>query len=580
MSMYLAIKSAFALLTPKQRREYWLVAVLLSITAIADLVGIAAIIPAITALIDFQSAVDKGYLRTLYLWLGEPEKPVFLAMVTAGAIGFIWGGALMTTLGVFARQRFVRRVSADISARAFNHYMAQSIEPFYERPGSEFLRNVSTISEHVATGIIDSSFIIISRAFQLSLIAMLLMLFNVSVTLFILLSIIAAYFLVYSVVKKNLKRMSAENFEAHKRLNQVITGSYVDYRNIHIDARVPDYVQRFRRIKAKTSKKTANIEILSTIPRNFIEILGMTLLLIAAYYLGKSAENTHQLVATISLFAIAAYKILPAAQQIYHAVSKVTGAAVVFEKVKEEWQSLPFTAPVAASGRAVDDFFRQLSLDGVCYAHQGQDWVFQNLTADLTLAGVVRISGPSGAGKTTLIELLAGLRKPQVGTIRLDQVDLNDIPRPQWWASIAYVNQNGYLFEGTLLDNIAGSVSSYDAPLYNRIYDICGLDSLPGETISEGATNLSGGQKCRVLIARALYKKAQLLFLDESLSPLDVGSAKAILRGIQQAFPTCCIFIISHRSEELEEGVHQELGLRPANPQTSTTSSTRGNEGR
>ena len=295
----------------------------------------------------------------------------------------------------------------------------------------------------------------------------------------------------------------------------------------------------------------------------------MTLLLIAAYYLGKSAENAHQLVTTISLFAIAAYKILPAAQQIYHAVSKVTGAAVVFERVKEEWKSLPFMASMAAPSRAADDF-RQLSLDGLCYAHHGQDWVIQNLTADLTLTGLVRINGPSGAGKTTLIELLAGLRKPQAGKILIDRADLSDISLPKWWASIAYVNQSGYLFEGTLLDNIAGSAC--DAPLYNSIYEICGLDSLPGETISEGATNLSGGQKCRVLIARALYKKAQLLFLDESLSPLDVESAKAILSGIQKTFPTCCIFIISHRSEELEKG-YQELVLQPANAQISTSPS-------
>ena len=565
--MYSAIK--FALLAAKQRREYWLVAVLLSITAIADLVGIAAIIPAVTSLIDFERAVEKGYLHTLYLWLGKPEKPVFLAMVTAGAIGFIWGGALMTTLGVFARQRFIRRISADISARAFNHYMAQSIEPFYQRPGSAFLRNVNGVSERVAAGIIDSSFVILSRAVQLGVIAALLMAFNVRVTLFLLLIIAGAYFLVYSLIKTKLKRMSVENFESQKQLNQMITGSYADYRNIHIDGRLRDYLEHFRQIKTRTSRKTANIEILGTIPRNFIEVLGMTLLLIAAYYLGKSAENTHQLVATISLFAVAAYKILPAAQQIYHAVSKVTCAAVVLESVKEEWQSLSFTAQEPAPSRAVDDF-RQLSLDGVCYAHQGQDWVFQNLTADLTLTGVVRINGPSGAGKTTLIELLAGLRKPQAGKILIDRVDLNDIPLPKWWASIAYVNQSGYLFEGTLLDNIAGSAC--DAPLYNRIYDICGLDSLPGETISEGATNLSGGQKCRVLIARALYKKAQLLFLDESLSPLDVESAKAILSGIQQTFPACCIFIISHRSEEFEEG-YQELVLQPASAQTSITSS-------
>lgn len=557
--MLASIKSAFALLSTKQRREYWLVVVLLSITAIADLVGIAAVIPAITALIDFQSAVEKGYLHKLYVWLGQPDKPVFLALITAGAIGFIWGGALMTTLGVFARQRFTRRISADISARAFNYYMAQPIEPFYARAGSEFLRNVNGISERVATGIIDASFVIFSRAVQLAVIAAVLMALNVRVTLFILLIIGGAYFLIYSLIKRKLKRMSAENFDAQKQLQQMISGSYADYRNIHIDGRLKDYLQHFRLIKTKTSKKTANIEILGTIPRNFIEVLGMTLLLVAAYYLGKSADSTHQLVTTISLFAIAAYKILPAAQQIYHAVSKVTGAAVVFDRVKAEWTTLPFSPPANTQPEARVNY-KKLSLSGLHYAHQEGAWVIQDLTAKVDLTGVVRISGPSGAGKTTLIELLAGLRCPAMGTISLDESDLQSIPQAQWWASIAYVNQNGYLFEGTLKENIAGNERPLDQSLYQRISDICGLHTLPGDLVSEGATNLSGGQKCRVLIARALYKKAQLLFLDESLSPLDVESAKAILRGIQQAFPDCCILIISHRSEELEPG-YQEIVL-------------------
>lgn len=568
--MFSAINSVFALLTFKQKREYWLVAILLSVTAITDLVGIVAIIPAITALIDFEMAVEKGYLHTLYIWLGEPEKSKFLAIVIAGAIGFIWGAALLTTLGVFARQRFIRRISADISTRSFNHYMAQSIEPFYGRPGSEFLRNVNGVSERVATGIIDSSFVILSRTVQLGVVAALLMLFNVRVTLFILVIIAGAYFLVYSLIKRKLKRMSGENFESQKLLNQMITGSYADYRNIHLDDRLGNYVQHFRQIKAKTSKKAANIEILGTIPRNFIEVLGMSLLLIAAFYLGRSSENTHQLLTTISLFAIAAYKILPSAQQIYHAVSKVTGAAVVFERVKLEWKSLPFAPPVSAPTEAACAF-RRLKLENLCYAHNGRDWVIEGISAELTLKGVVRITGPSGAGKTTMIELLAALRKAQSGAIYADGINLRDIPQSRWWASIAYVNQNGYLMEGSLQENIAGMSGGIDLPRYKRIYSICGLSSLPGEFIAEAATNLSGGQKCRVLIARALYKNAPLLFLDETLSPLDVSSATNILAGIQAEYPDCCIFIISHRSEELG-GDYQELSLSHDDPITASQS--------
>ena len=570
--MFSAIKAAFKLLTLKQKREYWLVAIILSFTSIADLVGIAAIIPAISALIDFQGAVGKGYLHKLFVFLGQPEETEFIIIITSGAIGFIWGAAILTTLGVFARQRFVRRLSADISTRSYSYYMSQSIEPFYKRPSSEFLRNVNGISERVATGIIDASFVMISRSVQLCVIAALLMTFNIGVTLFIFSIISSAYFLVYSLIKKKLKRMSSENFESHRQLNQKLSGSYADYRNIHIDDRLRDYIKTFKEIKTRTSKKSADIEVLGTIPRNFIEVLGMTLLLTAAYYLGKTAEDSHQLLTTISLFAIAAYKILPAAQQIYHAVSKATGAAVVFDKVKNEWQTLALNHPEMASASQVVSF-NYLELKSLSYAHCGSEWVVHDFSAFIKLKGIVRITGPSGAGKTTLIELLAGLRAPQCGSIYIDNSNLDNIPRSQWWASIAYVNQSGYLLEGAILDNVVGHSTNVDKKHYQLVSEVCGLESLPVEMIAEGATNLSGGQKCRVLIARALYKKAQLLFLDETLSPLDVDSAKAILHGIRAEFPSVCIFVISHRNEELDDD-YQELAVTPAATSSKVTMSS------
>ena len=548
--MLAEIRSAFALLSPKQQREYWLVAILLTLTSIADMVGIAAIIPAITALIDYEGAVQKGYLNTLFNFLGQPEKSVFLIIVTGGAIAFIWGGAIFSTLGIFARQRYIRRISADMSTRAFGLYMNQSIEAFYDRPASEFMRNVNGVSERIATGIIDTSFVIISRSIQLFVIAALLMAFDIRITIFIVLSIAVAYFLIYSLIKKALKRMSGDNFESQRQLNQMISGSFADYRNIHIDGKLKKFSAHFHEIKSKTSKKTANIEILGTVPRNFIEILGMTLLLIAAYQLGKSASDSHQLVTTISLFAVAAYKILPSAQQIYHAVSKITGALVVFQKVKEEWQGLD-KQKVRDTPEFSDLTPNRIDVRDLCYSHNNRDWVINSLNAVITLEGIVRISGPSGSGKTTLLEILAGLRAPQRGLVFVDDEDFATISKDKWWSSIAYVNQGGHLMAGSVAENVTAWSNNKDSQRYELVSTICGLDTLPSDVITEGGSNLSGGQKCRVLLARALYKRSKIVFLDETLSALDVPTAQEIISSIQEYFPERCLILVSHRDAEL-----------------------------
>lgn len=548
--MLAEVISVFALLSPKQQREYWLVAILLTLTSIADMVGIAAIIPAITALIDYEGTVQKGYLNTLFNLLGQPEKSVFLIIVTGGAIAFIWGGAIFSTLGVFARQRYIRRISADLSTRAFGFYMNQPIEAFYDRPASEFMRNVNGVSERIATGIIDASFVIISRSIQLLVIAALLMAFDIRITIFIVLSIAVAYFLIYSLIKKALKRMSGDNFESQRQLNQMISGSFADYRNIHIDGKLKKFSEHFHQIKSKTSKKTANIEILGTIPRNFIEILGMTLLLITAYQLGKSTSDSHQLVTTISLFAVAAYKILPSAQQIYHAVSKITGALVVFQKIKLEWKDLD-TQKERIGVELSDLTPSTIEVRDLYYSHNNKDWVINNLNATITLEGIVRISGPSGSGKTTLVEILVGLRAPQCGCVFVDGEDLKNIHKNIWWRSIAYVNQGGHLMAGSIIENVTAWSNNNDSQRYEVVSSICGLNTLPSEVIIEGGSNLSGGQKCRVLLARALYKRSKIVILDETLSALDVPTAKKIISSIQASFPERCLIVVSHRDAEL-----------------------------
>lgn len=563
--MLAEIKSAFTLLSPKQQREYWLVAILLTFTSIADMVGIAAIIPAITTLIDFEGAVEKGYLNTLFHFLGQPDRDVFLTIITGGAIAFIWGSAIFSTLGIFARQRFIRRISADMSTRAFGFYMNQPIEPFYSRPASEFLRNVNGVSERIATGIIDASFVLISRSIQLIVIAALLMVFNIRITIFIVLSIAAAYFLAYSSIKKKLKRMNGDNFESQRQLNQMLVGSFADYRNIHIDGRLANFITRFHQIKKQTSKKTANIEILGTVPRNFIEILGMTLLLIAAYRLGQSVDDSHQLVATISLFAVAAYKILPSAQQIYHAVSKITGASVVYQKVKKEWQGL-HNQSVNSASQFSSLTPKNIEIQNLHYSHNNEDWVIRNLNAAMKLEGLVRISGPSGSGKTTLLEILAGLRSPQQGRILIDGEALRDIAKDKWWNTISYVNQSGYLMAGTISGNVAGWSDGQDRERYNIVSSICDLNALPNDLITEGGANLSGGQKCRVLMARALYKKSKIVLLDETFSALDVSSAQKIIRNTQNTFPERCLIVVSHRDAELpSEYLNIEILTAPRN---------------
>ncbi len=545
---------ALKLLSAKQQTQYVVVALLLTFTSLAEMVGVAAIIPAITALIDFQAAIENRYLSVLYEFSGRPQKSTFLVMVISSAVGFVWGGAILSAIGVYARHRFVRNIDANFAVGLYQFYMAQPIESFYSRSASEFLRNINGLSERVATGVVDASLVVISRGIQLLTVVCLLTILNAEIAISIAAVIGGSYLIIYRIIKKKILGMSAEHFEEQACLNRAITGSYKDYRAISIDGQVESHRSHLADIKFSIAKKLARIEILGVIPRNLIEVLGISLLLIAGYQLGQSESNSHYLVSTISMFAIAAYKMLPSAQQIYHAVSRLTAALHILDNASDFLDGLDMR-PKAMVGVKDPNFkaYGSIVVQNLNYAYPDGKQVFSNLCCDFKLEGIVRVCGLSGVGKTTFIELLAGLRRPLSGKILVNDLDLCQIPQADWWSNISYVTQDGFLSAGTLRDNVIGMAVRLNLERYRQVSHICGLDSIETDIFQEGGGNVSGGQKSRVLLARALYKKSKIILLDEVFSPMDVHSAKEILERIRSFYPDRCLIMISHRDSEFPD---------------------------
>ncbi|MGA8260281.1 MAG: ATP-binding cassette domain-containing protein [Arenicellales bacterium] len=552
--------SCFRLLSAKQKRDYFIVTGLATLSALTDMIGMASIIPVISTLVDYDNSVKKGYLVTLYQFVGQPEKGQFLVILTLCAVALVWISGLTTMLSLFASRRFFKRVNADISARVYRTYMLEPIEKFYAKPSSEFLRNVNGVSERVASGVFGASTIIVSRTVQIVVIIALLLYVNTFVTGVIVAVIGAAYLVIYWGVKPKIVKIAAENFAESKVIQQLAIGSYQGYRGITIDGQLKQFSSRFNALKKEVLRKAANMEIIGAIPRNIIEITGITMLIAASYFIGESSRSSQHFVFVMGLFAVAAYKILPAAQQLYNAFNRITAALVVYIDVKRDWGDLSPSPPSRGDGFDVGNC-SVIEVRGLSYSI-GAKCILKEISMKIELEGVIRIAGPSGVGKSTFLELLAGLRRPQAGEIFLDEKPMASVNLPSWWSRISYLSQGAYLFEGNLRENIVLSETSVDQERLSKVADICGLQSLgepnefdPEFTVAENGSNLSGGQKSRVLLARALYKDTDTVFLDEAFSALDVDAAKAIIEEVQTSFPERCVIVVSHRNAELPGNV-------------------------
>jgi ATP-binding cassette subfamily C protein len=204
-------------------------------------------------------------------------------------------------------------------------------------------------------------------------------------------------------------------------------------------------------------------------------------------------------------------------------------------------------------------FEDKIKISNLSYKYPGNDnekYVFKNLNLEINFGEVVGISGASGAGKSTLVDLLAGLLRPSEGKIIIDSIDINTHPS-DWQKQIGYVPQDTYLVDDTIKSNIAFGVptekiNNNDLNLAIELSQLKKLiNSLPekeNSLVGEDGIKLSGGEKQRIGIARALYFRPKVLFLDEPTSSLDSKNEKLILEDIYKLGKNRTILIISHRT--------------------------------
>lgn len=206
-------------------------------------------------------------------------------------------------------------------------------------------------------------------------------------------------------------------------------------------------------------------------------------------------------------------------------------------------------------------FSKEIRVEHLTYAYPESKEVLKDFCCTIRKGEYVGICGESGVGKSTLFNLLLGFITPDKGTIRIDGRPLADVPRQEWHRKVGYVQQEVFVLDGTLAENIALGCRVIDkervAEIVRQVRLDAWVDELPqgmDTPLGEGGGRLSGGQKQRVGIARALYKKAEVLLLDEATSALDNETERAVNEMLLSLMKECSgltILTIAHRESSL-----------------------------
>jgi HlyD family secretion protein len=294
--------------------------------------------------------------------------------------------------------------------------------------------------------------------------------------------------------------------------------------------------------------------VLAELPRFLLESLAFCALLAFGAVLLLAGEAPQVVVTTLSVYAMAGYRLLPAAQNLFRSAAAVRGNAEVLPQLEADVQrgravAAPEEGPVAPFPDA------PIVLEGVGYQYPGTAApVLHDVSATIPRHAITVLVGASGAGKSTLADLLLGLLRPDAGAIRIGDRPLADAI-PGWQRQIGYVPQELFLLDASIAANIAfGDPAGMDRARVLRAAQQADLgpllEALPEGMdygVGERGALLSGGQRQRLGIARALYREPAVLVLDEATSALDPQSEREVLATLASLKATTTIVMIAHR---------------------------------
>ena len=533
------------------------------VTAIVDVLGVASILPFMAIAAKPEIVHSNIWVQAAYSWGGFASVDKFL--IFAGVMFFLLlvVANLLSALSAWMLYRFAFSLEQHLSERLLASYLARPYEFFLSANSSIMAKNVLAESVAVVGGVVVPGLQLIARGVVVVLVLSLLMAVDPLLALTVALVLGSAYSATYLLIRKKLLANGQLSNDAHAQNYKAAGEALNGFKEIRILGKEAAFLSRFSTSSLDNARYKVIGFTLSSLPRYAIETIAFGgMLLILLYLIGIKRDLTIAL-PLIALYALAGYRMLPAFQQIFHSLSQIRYNYPSLRLLMGELapSGNPRT-PIPSAQRL--PLAQKIEVDQVTFAYPGAEMpVLHNVSLSIAVNTSVALVGPTGSGKTTVLDMILGLLVPTGGAIRIDGVHLDADRLRQWQMNIGYVPQQIYLTDETIARNIAFGCAEEDIDMDAVVEaaKAANLHSfiqgeLPGgysTQVGERGIRLSGGQRQRIGIARALYHKPRVLVMDEATSALDGITEKAVIEAIHTLSHKLTIIMVAHRLSTVKE---------------------------
>jgi ABC-type bacteriocin/lantibiotic exporter with double-glycine peptidase domain len=517
----------FNILTPKEKNRLFILAGFDLLMGLADIVFLVLLLLIIriytsdTAVLPTTAFLSPVY-RILINTNPVYSTGLFVALFCIKNLAGVWVSK--------SQHKFVYGVASRLSERNINDYLKGSYANFVHVDSSLRIRHISNVPIEFGHYVLTNFQQVIAQSILIVFTIAAILLYHPVLFILLLVLLLPPVILLGWFTRHQLKKVRTQIKQSSTRVIQYLQECLAGYIESNIYQKNNFFVNRYHQHQQQLNQNLAAQQTLHGLSARFIEIfalLGFLLLIAINKWFGSNATIN---VLTIGVFMAAAYKIIPGAVKIMNAIGQMRTYSFTLNDLANNAENST-TYEVSNPHQRI----KNIRITGVSFMFRDQ-LVVNDLDLEISQNDFVGISGISGKGKTTIVNLLLGFLQQDSGEISINGNETNAVGRQSYWSRIAYVKQQAFFINDTILKNITLADDGYDKIRLERALYLSGLDDFLNaypegisKMVKEHGKNISGGQRQRVSLARALYHDFDLLILDEPFSELDNEAEQEIL---------------------------------------------------
>lgn len=555
-----SLKQLWQILSPLDKRKVIYVLILVMGMALIESAGVISIMPFLAVLSNPEVVESNHSLKLIYDFTGAISKQNFIVYLGFLSLGIVIFSTIFKIITQYAVNRFASLQRHYFATRLLKIYLQQNYEFFIQRNSATLVKNIlSEVDQLIWTMILPALTLMSYGVVLLAMIGILL-LYDPLMAMATATVLGTFYCMIYMLVRKKLAQIGQEFTQANKERYQTCQEALAGIKDVMINNAKQGYIDQFEQSSRVFARHIATRDTLGQVPLNIIETVGYGCLIGLAMILVVSGKEVSHILPVLGLYGFAAYRMLPAAQNMYRSISQIKFSEQVLSILKPEFalEKTEHTDSLKLDIQKLK-FENSIRLESISFAYPNrtEQPILNDFSLEIKKNSSLGIIGKSGSGKSTLMDIMLGLLQATNGEIYIDDVSLREDNVEQWRNLVGYIPQSIYLVDKSIAENIAFGVPKGQIDFKQvefvaqqaQIHDFI-KNQLPSDyhtIVGERGVMLSGGQRQRIGIARALYKNPQVLFMDEATSALDNETEKAVNEAVQRLNGKMTMVIIAHR---------------------------------